>query len=235
MSARILRGTVVVLLANLIDTAMGIAFIYQIARPISLVSNAGTIEDFGTPYYSISLALNVILTLMIVGRLIIHGKNVRNAMGSPSGVNGLYKAIVGMLVESCALYAVSYLLFMVPWAAGSPVSNAFFPILAETQVRTIPASPRRPKLGRLLFNCDNEQVIAPYLIILRVAKQRASTSESITSRNISSLRFWSRRGLEGGDGAHPDGRPVSSVGPYGKTLNELDIGATTIDLPHDKV
>ena len=122
---------------NVIDTAMGIGFIYQLARPISLASAGSSIQDFGTPYYSISLSLNVILTITITTRLALHSKNVRTAMGTPGGTGGVYRAIITMLIESCALYAVSYLLFVAPWASQSSVSNAFFPILAETQVRVV--------------------------------------------------------------------------------------------------
>ena len=121
---------------NANDTAMGVAFIYQVSQPVGIDSGS---VSFGTPYYSISLSLNVILTLMIVTRLVLSSRNFRNAMGAPAGACGLYKAIVSMLVESCALYAVSYLLFVVPWALESSVSNTFFPILAEVQVRTVGA------------------------------------------------------------------------------------------------
>lgn len=127
---------------NAIDTAMGIAFIFQISQTISINSNSVTIANFGTPYYSISISLNVLLTLMIVTRLVLYNRNVRNAMGAPVKARGLYNTAVTILIESCALYAVSYILFIGPWAIGSPVSNIFFPILAETQVRAFFTFPR---------------------------------------------------------------------------------------------
>lgn len=190
--------------------AMGIAFIFQIARPLSFELADGGIMDFGTPYYAISLSLNIILTLMIVVRLMLHSKNVRSAMGTQTRTGGIYKAVVSMLVESCALYAVSYLLFMAPWAAGSPVSNAFFPILAETQV------------------------IAPFLIVLRVANRKALTSDSVAKpgSTVTSLRFLSRGKSTG---VHPDEYSMDSTVAYGKTPNELCAEATSMDLPHDKV
>jgi hypothetical protein len=119
-----------------VDIAMGVGFLYQTIRPGDLNSTAGAIADFGVPYYIISISLNVILTLMIVVRLVVHNKNVRKILGGPFGTSGLYNTIITMLVESCALYAVSFVLFIGPWAADSPVSNAFFPILASTQVRS---------------------------------------------------------------------------------------------------
>ena len=123
--------------AKATDLAMGIAYIYQVARTFDLDATSGTLADFGTPYYAISISLNVLLTLMIVTRLIRHSRNIRIAMGASARVGGLYKTAITMLVESCALYAVSYILFIGPWAIGNPVSNIFFPILAETQVRGV--------------------------------------------------------------------------------------------------
>ena len=88
-------------------------------------------------YISISVSLNILLTLMIVIRLILHTRNIRNAMGI-SGIGGLCKAVATMLIESCALYAVNSLLVIIPVAADSDVMNIFFPVLAETQVCTFP-------------------------------------------------------------------------------------------------
>ena len=113
---------------------MGIGFIYQGTLQAALDSSS---VSFGVPYYSISLALNILLTLMIVARLVLHSKNVRSAMGPSATTAGLYKVIVSMLIESCALYAVSYLLFLVPFAFQNPITNAFFSILAQAQVRAI--------------------------------------------------------------------------------------------------
>lgn len=92
------------------------------------------IADFGTPLYSISLSLNVLLTLMIVVRLFLHERSIRKATGGRITAGGLYKAINTMLIESCAVYALTFLLFMGPWAAGSSVANIFFIALAGSQV-----------------------------------------------------------------------------------------------------
>jgi hypothetical protein len=74
---------------------------------------------------------------MIVIRLIRHDRNIRNATGAPAKAFGLYKAIVTMLIESCALYSVTYLLYIVPWSLRSGVQFIFFPILADAQVRIV--------------------------------------------------------------------------------------------------
>ena len=107
------------------DVAMGIWFTLQAAERYS--SNWPSLA-----YFSISLSLNILLTLMIVIRLIIHTRNTRNALGI-AGVGGLCKTVVTMLVESCALYAVSSLLVLGP--QSSAVRDIFIPTLSETQVR----------------------------------------------------------------------------------------------------
>ena len=97
-----------------------------------------TVASLGTPYYWISFSLNTLLTLMIVARLALHTKNLRNAMGVPTGTNGLYKAVITMFIESSALYAVAFLLFIGSWSVGSWITDVFFPILAAAQVRPVP-------------------------------------------------------------------------------------------------
>ena len=105
---------------------MGIMLVYQTAELTGGVW-------FGLPYFSIALSLNILLTLMIVVRLILHTGNIRTSMGN-SGTNGLYRVIVTMLVESSALYAVSSLLVLGPSSAGNSAADIFIPILSETQV-----------------------------------------------------------------------------------------------------
>jgi len=162
-------------LMYLASVAMGILFIYQTSQPDKSIWSSVAIS-FGIPYFSISLSLNMILTLLIVTRLVLHNRNVRTAMGAPPGFGGLYKAIVTMLVESSALYAVSSLLFVAPWGAGSHVADIFLPILAETQV------------------------IAPLLIIRRVADQSALTSNSVATGNPGSFNFKSQGRVTSGSG-----------------------------------
>jgi hypothetical protein len=66
-------------------------------------------------------------------------------MGGPAENNKIYKTVVVMLVESCALYAVTFLLFFVPWVIESPVTNAFFGLLANMQVRNVAAFSAQPQ------------------------------------------------------------------------------------------
>ena len=74
---------------------------------------------------------------MIVTRLALHTKNVRNAIGALDGVSGLYNTIIAMLVESGVLYAFSFVLLVGPWASRSIVQYITLQILPEIQVRTV--------------------------------------------------------------------------------------------------
>ena len=96
--------------------------------------DALSIFDLDISYFSISIALNVLLTLMIGIRLILHSRKLRKSLGTPTRASGLYKAIVTMLVESSALYAVSSLLYVGLWGANSTVSDIFLQIFIEAQV-----------------------------------------------------------------------------------------------------
>ena len=98
------------------------------------------------PYYSISLSLNILLTLMIIARLVLHARDTRIALGM-TGIGGLCTAIVIMLAGSCVLYAVSSLLVIGLFVARSGASEIFIPILSETQVC---AFPRLHRSGRLI-------------------------------------------------------------------------------------
>lgn len=70
-------------------------------------------------------------------------------------------------------------------------------------------------------------MIAPFLIILRVANRRALTSEAVVSGNIDSIHFRSQGKSTSGDETLSDGHPMSSVDHDGETSGELGIGVET--------
>lgn len=118
---------------NVDHIAMGITFICQTLRP-GTFSYQSVGLNLGLSFYAISVSLNVLLTLMIVTRLILHNKNIRNAMGTSHKPGGLYNAVVTMLIESCAIYAVTYLLYIGPWSTKNSAQLIFSPILTVAQV-----------------------------------------------------------------------------------------------------
>lgn len=98
---------------------------YLSSLPEDVLKATAIANDFNYPYFAVSLSLNVLLTSMIVIRLILHRRNIQNAMGASAGAGQLYGAVITILVESSALYAVSFLLFFVPWIAGIWVGGSF--------------------------------------------------------------------------------------------------------------
>ena len=121
---------------NTTNAALGIVCIYEVpilGTPISI--------DTYLSYNFVALSLNVLLTLMIIARIMWHRRNTQNVVGTSAGVGGLYTTVITMLVESCALYTVASLLYLVPVAAGSEISIVFTWAVGSFQVRTVFALP----------------------------------------------------------------------------------------------
>ena len=125
-----------VLLAKFSGTAFGILLIYQTSLPESSLGETVTRLDLGYLYYLISPSFNIFLTLTIVVRLVEHSRAIRKASG---GSGGGIDAVTVIFIESCALYTVSFLLYVVPWGARSFVADISFPAFVQVQVRV--ASP----------------------------------------------------------------------------------------------
>lgn len=64
------------------------------------------------------------------------------------------------------------------------------------------------------------QVIAPYLVILRVAKRRALTNRSV-SGTVEFIRFKSQGSTDYGDESLPGGDPTDEAGVNGETSGEV--------------
>ena len=123
-------------LINTTDAVTGVMLVYW---QNSLGFGTVTAFNFTTSYYSISLSLNFLLTLMIVARLILYIRYLRKATGASGGSSGLHTCtatttVVTILIESYALHAIALLLYIVPWAVDSPVANIFSGIGGATQV-----------------------------------------------------------------------------------------------------
>jgi len=146
-----------ILRTNAVNVGMGITTLYFQHNWYETSTGLG-LPKFSVPYLSISVSLNILLTLMIVIRLVLHGRKIRTATGSLAGISRLYKSISAMLIESCALFSMASLLVVGPLAVyiyssttniyliGGFIVEIFYPILAEIQVRDFP---RRPSLDQL--------------------------------------------------------------------------------------
>ncbi|THH21426.1 hypothetical protein EW146_g152 [Bondarzewia mesenterica] len=136
--------------------SMGILFLFQASRPGASLFNRLSI-NFGIPYFSLSASLNVVIAILITSRLLLFRRTLHRALGSAQASSIPYISIAAMVVESSLLYAITSLLFVIPYGANSHVSNLFLPVLSQAPV------------------------IASMLIILRVAKRRAWDARTMTT------------------------------------------------------
>ena len=143
--------------------------------------------------------------------------------------SGLYKTIIIMFIESFALYAGFFVLFLGLWSSpGNYAQDTIFQILIQVQVRAILYFSTHQNLGNTLSD-DLEQVISPLLIVLRVANRSALTGDGITSGIACSIQFNNSQG-ESTDGEEGilDGNTTSVRATNGGFLGEVDAGAENI-------
>ena len=205
-------------MANVDNIAVGAILIHRSTEVLGSVWPA-------LAYLSISVSLNVLLTLMIVIRLVLHVRDTRAALGI-TGIGGLSKAIITMLIESCALYSASPLLVLGPMSANvNPIASFFIPILPAAQVRAFLQLDLRLCC---LIRRRIGQVIASLLIIQRVANKSALTSKTIVSGHLSTFKARSRGGTSCTSGPLPGGGPASWEDKRGVSSSELGVGVESM-------
>ncbi|KAI1796912.1 hypothetical protein LXA43DRAFT_1089441 [Ganoderma leucocontextum] len=132
---------------------MSILSIFQASCPTASLWTNTTVQ-FTVPYFSISIGLNILLTLLLVGRLLYMGYHARQTIGKDH--SQMYISIATMLVESAAPYAITGLMFIITYARNSNVQNLILPVLGQIMC------------------------ISPEVIILRVAVGRAVSTKKPT-------------------------------------------------------
>jgi len=196
--------------------SLSIMFLYQASSPNATMFTQRAL-DFGLPYFALSNSLNIILTLLICLRLILHQRQMplngkEERMRLP-----YYSRIISMLVESCALYSVNSMLFLGTYAAGNSASSIFLPILSQTQI------------------------IAPLLVVFRVASHRDHTSvytQSLSKPTTGSgsgptrIRFGVGAPTDVESQAFPleDSPKFASFGDQGKPERGIISTTTTVDV-----
>jgi len=126
----------------------------------------GIAAQFGVAYTSISIGLNVVLTSLICGRIIHHGRQSRQYLGSTS--SSTYYGIVAIIVESAIPYTLSGIAFVTVFALNSDLTILFLSIY-------------------VMFGC-----LSPQLLILRVASGRAWKKDTSTVTAMSFRRSSGR-------------------------------------------
>jgi hypothetical protein len=74
---------------------------------------------FQVPYFSMSVALTILLTIMIAGRILSSRKRIVEVLGPQHAK--LYTSITAMVVESAALFTLSSIFVISSFAVGLTV------------------------------------------------------------------------------------------------------------------
>ncbi|KAH9840970.1 uncharacterized protein C8Q71DRAFT_721400 [Rhodofomes roseus] len=130
-----------------------------VLRDIAAMAQAGTsnstpfaVADLTLSYYTISLALNILVTIMIAARLLAHRHHIARLLGSHHAAS--YANTAAIIVESAVLYAVFAFAFLVSFGVDSAVSNVFINFVNSTQA------------------------VSAFLIILRLTKGNAWSTDT---------------------------------------------------------
>ncbi|KAF9224916.1 hypothetical protein BS17DRAFT_879697 [Gyrodon lividus] len=142
----------------------GSLWVIIVSRPVQSASGWMSFS-FLFPYISVSLAINILISILTVTRLLYHRARISRVLGPGHGM--IYATGAAMIVESASVYSICSLLYLIPYGARSQLANSFMQILGEAQI------------------------IAPLLIIYRVSEGKAWTHE-YTTNNISNVRHARR-------------------------------------------
>ncbi|KAF9457973.1 hypothetical protein BDZ94DRAFT_1174538 [Collybia nuda] len=144
----------------LASIVLGILFLKQIGSGTQTPWQAHGI-NYTSPYYSMSLALNILVTIMIVTRLFLCRHRINRVMGRSHGTQ--YTYLAAMIIESAAIYSTFSLLFLVPFAFQNPLSQLFLQALSPVQN------------------------VSTFLIIFRVAQGKGWTQETINATTVTTI------------------------------------------------
>ncbi|KAF8640860.1 hypothetical protein AX17_000508 [Amanita inopinata Kibby_2008] len=123
---------------------------------------------FGTAYYVVSLSVNVVVTVLIILRLILHRRVILESLPAEHAKH--YLSLATIVVESAALYSVFALIFIISYALNNPINQIFLAVSSSCQQ------------------------IAGYLIIFRLAQGRAWSTTTLvrttgTMPQLTAMRF----------------------------------------------
>ncbi|KAI0701260.1 hypothetical protein C8T65DRAFT_545628, partial [Cerioporus squamosus] len=150
---------VVLLVASFV---MGTLWTLQSSHPgISVYSKEPL--AFGTAYYTLSLGVNIILTVLIIARLLMFRRTHLEYL--PAENSKQYLSLVTLIVESAALYSCFAIAFLVSYALNQPVNQIWLGLSQAAQQ------------------------VATYLIIYRVADGTAWTKRTLNEPTLTSIQF----------------------------------------------
>ncbi|KAH7926983.1 hypothetical protein BV22DRAFT_1127757 [Leucogyrophana mollusca] len=115
-------------------------------------------------YYGLTLSLSVVSAILVISRVYVHKRRLREAAGPGHG--SLYTNIAMMTIESSGLYAVWLCAFLILFILNNPLQEIFIGSLIQVQT------------------------IAPLFLILLISQGKAWSQETNTVA-ISTVQFAS--------------------------------------------
>lgn len=110
---------------------MGTLWTLQSSQPgLSLYSKLPL--AYGTSYQAISLSVNIILTILITIRLLMHRKKILATL--PEDHARHYISLATIIIESAALYSVFAVIFLITYAVNNPINQIFLSMASASQV-----------------------------------------------------------------------------------------------------
>ncbi|KAJ7762034.1 hypothetical protein DFH07DRAFT_815045 [Mycena maculata] len=149
-------------LVILASFVMGTLWTLESSQPNLSMYSAEPVS-FGTAYYALSLGANIIITLLIIGRLVSYRRTLLESL--PPDLAHHYISLATVIVESAALYSVFSLLFLITYAINNPTNQTW------------------------LGAASDSQQIASLLIIYRLAEGSAWQKDTLTNPMTESIRF----------------------------------------------
>ncbi|KAF9228296.1 hypothetical protein BS17DRAFT_799667 [Gyrodon lividus] len=160
----------------------------------------GIAARIGVAYTSTSIALNIVLTCLICGRIMHHGRQTRKYLGP--GSTTTYYGVVSIIVESAIPYSLSGIAFVVAYALTSDLTIFFLSIY-------------------VMFTC-----LSPQMLILRVASGRGWNRNTAT-QTVTGMAFRrSVGGLTSSGACRSDGTGTTVVhlNEMGTLSSSCDMG-----------
>jgi len=159
---------------------------------------SGQAVNFGTPYYSITIGMNILLTSLICVRLWYLGRQAKKAIGVHAAER--YNNIAAIMVESAAPYTIMGIILLPFYARGNNIAIALGQVWSK-------------------LTC-----LAPQMIVLRIVAGRAWDKEiimQIHSREWLADKETASQRTGDGDGKHFEDSAVSGYRDAGEIVTTL--------------
>lgn len=117
-----------------IPTVLSALTTLQAALPSSSLWANNTFA-VSVPYWSLSIALTLVLTLLLIARLLYIRRKIVSVLGLQYGQT--YSSVAAMVFESALLYGLVSLVFIILYGLHNTAENLFIPLLAQVEVRVV--------------------------------------------------------------------------------------------------